>query len=133
MGWYRDYPNFPYGEGLELAGQYLSALPDASSTTVFSYYSRGCLSYFYPGNTISFRPYYIDGSHAEDLLNNLNASDYLVVYYANQGQMEKYRPFLNILSAVEPIHVIWMNGYEYVRIYKVDSLTPEIFKALADL
>jgi hypothetical protein len=133
MGWYRDYPNFPYGEGLELAGQFLSTLPDASNTTVFSYYSRGCLSYFYPGKTISFRPYYIDGSHADDLLSNLKASDYLVVYYATQGQAEKYRPFLNILSVVEPVHVIWMDGYEYVRIYKVDSLPPEVFKALADL
>jgi hypothetical protein len=56
-----------------------------------------------------------------------------VVYYATQGQAEKYRPFLNILSAVEPVHVIWMNGYEYVRIYNVDSLPPEVFKALADL
>lgn len=133
FGWYRDYPNFPHGEGLELAAQYLAQLPDAANTTVFSYYSRGCFSYFYPGESISFRPYYIDGAHAENLLENLHASDYLVVYYANQSQLEKYWPFLDILSAVEPVHVIWMNGYEYVRIYKVDSLPTEIFDALADL
>ena len=132
-GMYNNYPNFPYGEGLELAGQYLSQLPNAEDTTVFSYYSRGCLSYFHPGPSISFRPYYVDGAHAEDLLNNLRTSEYLVVYYANQSQLDKYRPFLNILSTVEPVHVIWLNGYEYVRIYQVDSFPPEIFEALAGL
>jgi hypothetical protein len=133
MGWYNEFPHFPYGEGLELAGQYLAGLPDAKDTTVFSYYSRGCLSYFYPGNTISFRPYYADGQHAEDLLNNLHASDYLVVYYANQGQLPQYQNFLKALSTVQPYHVIWLNGYEYVRIYKIDTFPPEVFKALANL
>jgi hypothetical protein len=133
MGWYRDFPHFPYGEGLELAAQYLAELPDAANETVFSYYGRGCFSYFYPGDTISFRPYYADGNHADDLLGNLRASDYLIVYYANQGQLAHYRSFLKVLSAVDPFHVIWMNGYEYVQIYKVDELPSEIFEALADL
>lgn len=132
-GWYSDYPQKPYGEALEIAAQYLSELPDAAESTAFVYYSRGCFSYFYPGKAISFRPYYIDGVHAEDLLNNLQASDYLVVYYANQIQMEKYHPFINILEAVEPLQVIWMDGYEYVRIYKVDTLTPDVLEALANL
>jgi hypothetical protein len=132
-GWYSDYPQKPYGEALEIAAQYLSELPDAAESTAFVYYSRGCFSYFYPGKAISFRPYYIDGEHAEDLLNNLQASDYLVVYYANQIQMEKYHPFINILEAVEPLQVIWMDGYEYVRIYKVDTLTPDVLEALANL
>lgn len=132
-GWYSEYPQKPYGEALETAAQYLAQQPGAADSTVFSYYSRGCFSYFYPGKTISFRPYYIDGLHAEDLLGNLHASDYLVIYYANQIQMEKYHPFINILATVEPFHVIWMDGYEYVRIYKVDTLPPEIFEALENL
>lgn len=132
-GWYQEYPQKPYGEALEIAADYLSTLPDASNSTAFVYYSRGCFSYFYPGRSVSFRPYYIDGEHTEDLMNNLNSSDYLVVYYANQVQFEKYHPFLNILSKSEPYHVIWLDGYEYVRIYKVDTLSPEILEALAGL
>lgn len=133
MGWYNDYPHFPYGEGLELAAQYLAELPDAKNTTVFSYYSRGCFSYYYPGKSISFRPYYADGEHATDLLANLNASDYLVVYYANQSQLSHYDNYLKVLSTVKPFHTISMNGYDYVHIYKVDQLPPEIFEALKDL
>ncbi len=132
-GWYREFPHFPYCEGLELAAQYLAELPDAKNTTVFAYYSRGCVSYYYPGPTISYRPYYSDGDHTEDLLNNLRASEYLVVYYANQGQLAHHLNFVNAMAKAEPFHVIWLNGYEYVRIYKVDDLQPEIFEALAHL
>lgn len=132
-GWYNEFPHFPYGEALEQAGQYLATLPNAENTTVFSYYSRGCVSYYYPGQVISFRPYYADGEHTTDLLRNLNESEYLVVYYANQGQLPHYQTFLKVLSTVEPFHVIWMNGYEYVRIYKIDDFSPEIFKAFENL
>lgn len=133
LGWYKDYPNFPYGEGLEHAAQYLAELPNSADTTVLSYYSRGCFSYYYPGRSVSFRPYYVDGDHAVDLLRNLEEADYLVVYYANQSQLDKYDAYLNILSTVEPVHVIWMNGYEYVQIYKIDTFSPEIIQELADL
>ncbi|MBL8063162.1 MAG: glycosyltransferase family 39 protein [Anaerolineales bacterium] len=133
MGWYNDFPQFPYGEALEQAADYLATLPGAEDATVLSYYSRGCFSYYYPGRSVSFRPYYVDGAHAEDLLNNIQAADYLVVYYGNQGRLESYYAYLRILEAVEPIHVIWMDGYEYVRIYDVNSLTPEIYEALANL
>lgn len=132
-GWYNEFPHFPYCEGLELAAHYLAELPDAENATVFSYYSRGCVSYYYPGPTISYRPYYSDGEHTEDLLTNLRASKYLIVYYANQGQLAHHQNFVNAMSKAKPFHVIWLNGYEYVRIYKVDDLGPEIYEALAHL
>lgn len=133
MGWYNEFPHFPMGEGLEIAAQYLAKLPDAENSTAFVYYPRGCFSYFYPGQTTAFRPYYVDGNHATDLLNYLTSADYLVVYYANQSQLSKYDAYLDILSNAEPIHEIWMNGYKYVQIYRVDSFSPEIFEALANL
>ncbi len=133
LGWHMEFPQFPYGEGLELAARHLAEMPNAADQTVFTYYSRGCFSYFYPGTSLGFRPYYVDGNHAEDLLGNLRASDYLIVYYANQGQLPHYRGYLEILSAVQPFHVIWVDGYEYIRIYKVDELPPEIFEALSNL
>lgn len=132
-GWFSEFPHFPYCEGLETAAHYLASLPDAENATVFSYYGRGCVSYYYPGPWISYRPYYSDGEHTEDLLNNLRASEYLVVYYANQGQLAHHKNFVDAMSKAEPFHVIWLNGYEYVRIYKVDDLGPEIYDALSNL
>lgn len=132
-GWYAEYPQKPYGEALETAAHYLAEMPDAANSTALVYYSRGCFSYYYPGKSVSFRPYYVDGEHATDLLSNIQSADYLVVYYANQVQLEKYDKYLDILSAVEPFHVIWMDGYEYVRIYKVDAFSPESIEALKNL
>lgn len=132
-GWFSEFPHFPYCEGLETAAHYLASLPDAENATVFSYYGRGCVSYYYLGPWISYRPYYSDGEHTEDLLNNLRASKYLVVYYANQGQLAHHKNFVDAMSKAEPFHVIWLNGYEYVRIYKVDDLGPEIYDALSNL
>jgi hypothetical protein len=133
LGMNRDFPQFPYGEGLELAAEYLSSLPDAAESTAFAYYHRGCFSYFYPGTATAFRPYYVDGQHAEDLLFHVRNADYIVVYYANQGQLEKYHAYLEVLAAAEPLHEIWMNGYRYVVIYKVDTLPESIFEALENL
>ncbi|RJP49946.1 MAG: phospholipid carrier-dependent glycosyltransferase [Anaerolineaceae bacterium] len=127
------YAQFPYGEGLELAAQYLAELPNAKESTALVYYSRGCFSYFYPGISTSFRPYYVDGEHAVDLLNFVQNADYIVVYYANQGRLEKYKAYLDILSTVEPMHEIWLDGYKYIQIYQVDSFPPGVFEALANL
>lgn len=127
------FPQFPYGEGLELAAQYLSSLPDASETSVLSYYGRGCFSYYYPGQTIFFRPFWIDGDHNTDLIDAIQSVDYLVVYQANQGAMEKYQPYLSILAATEPLHEIWLDDMQYVIIYRVEDLTQEQYAALGDL
>ena len=54
-------------------------------------------------------------------------------YYANQGQLAHHLNFVNAMAQAEPFHVVWLNGYEYVRIYKVDDLGPEIYEALANL
>jgi hypothetical protein len=129
----REFPLFPYGEGLELAGQYLAAQPNAKDATALVYYSRGCFSYFYSGTTIGFRPYYVDGLHARELLESVHSSDYIVVYYAVQGGIDKYGEFLDALSAVEPIHEIWLDGYKYVIIYQVDQIPEDVLQTFADL
>jgi hypothetical protein len=129
----KDFPLFAYGEGLELAGQYLAGLPNAKDSTALAYYSRGCFSYFYPGTTLGFRPYYVDGLHAEDLLRSIRSSDYVVVYYAVQGKIEKYREYIEALSSVNPIHEIWLDGRKYVIIYQVDQIPESVLDALANL
>ena len=128
-----EFPQFPYGEGLELAAQYLADLPDAKDATVLSYFGRGCFSFYYPGITGGFRPYWVDGSHNEDLLNAVQSVDYLVVYYAVQGQAGKYEKYLGILSTVQPLHEIWLDGMKYVIIYKVDDLPESVYEALSNL
>jgi 4-amino-4-deoxy-L-arabinose transferase-like glycosyltransferase len=129
-GMYSDFPQKPYGEGLELAAQYLAGLPNAKDSVALSYYARGCFSYFYPGETTRFKPYYVDAGHQKDLVKEIRAADYLVLYYANQGTLEKYAPLFEALSVVEPLKEIRMDGYKYAVIYDVNALPPSVFEAL---
>jgi hypothetical protein len=73
----------------------------------------------------------VDAGYEADLVNSVRSADYLVVYYASQGALDKYQPLLTILSAVKPIHEIWLDGYQYAVIYQVDTFSPEIFEAFA--
>ncbi len=129
-GLYSQFPQKPYGEGLELAGRYLADLPDAKDSTALVYYSRGCFSYFYPGETLRFKPYFADEGHEKELLREMRSADYLVLYYANQGKMERYARLFDALSTVIPLHEIWMDGYKYVVIYKVEDMPQTVFEAL---
>jgi len=129
-GLYARFPQKPYGEGLELAAQYLANLPGAEESSAMVYYARGCFSYFYPGETVRFKPYYADDGHEAELLHELRSVDYLVLYYANQGKMERYAPLFDALSAVPPLHEIWMDDYPYVMIYRVGDMPQSVFEAL---
>lgn len=114
-----DKPAFPYGEGLELAARYLASQPDAKDATALVYYSRGCFSYFYPGPVERFKPYFVDAGHESDLQNALDGADYLVLYYAIQGHLDKYQPLLDSLADQPPVKEIWLDGYKYAVIYKL--------------
>ncbi len=125
-----DQPAFAYGEGLELAAQYLSALPDAKKSVALVYYSRGCFSYYYPGPVERFKPYFVDAGHAADLKGALDGANYLVIYYAIQGHLDKYQPLLSALADVKPEKEIWLDGYKYAVIYRVDSFPPSVYQTL---
>jgi len=125
-----QFPQKPYGEGLELAAQYLGGLPNAKDSVALTYYARGCFSYFYPGETIRFKPYYVDAGYETEFVKAIHSADYLVLYYANQGASAKYAPLFEALSVVKPLHEIWMDGYKYVVIYEVNALPPSVFEAL---
>jgi hypothetical protein len=129
-GLYAQFPQKPYGEGLELAAQYMAGLPNAKNSVALVYYARGCFSYFYPGETTRFKPYYVDVGYEQELVNAVRSADYLVLYYANQGGLEKYKSLLETLSSIEPLHEIWMDGYKYVIIYEVSDIPLDVFEVL---
>ena len=111
-----------YGEGLELAAGYLANKPDAENTTVMSWYAYGPFSYYYPGKVKELWPH---GPWSRYKTRRLGQSEYLVIYYAQQQRRNAPATLLQILKKVEPEHVIWLNGIEYVHIYRVSDLPPE--------
>jgi hypothetical protein len=96
------------------------------------YLARGCFSYFYPGETERFKPYYVDDGHEQDLLNSIRSADYLVLYHATQGALEKYSQLLQALAVVQPIHEVWLDGYKYVVVYQVNTLPEGVYETMLD-
>ena len=119
-------PNYGYAEVLEQAAHYLAAKPNAQELSVTAWYGRS-FSYYFPGETVVFKP---TTSLNQDALDNLRATDYLVVYYAQQNRRDIPDGFIKIMEPATPEKVIWFNDIEYIRIYKVSDLPESVFTAL---
>jgi 4-amino-4-deoxy-L-arabinose transferase-like glycosyltransferase len=120
-------PNIGYGEGLELAGQYLSQKPNAEGLTAMSWYAVGPFSYFFKGKAY---PLLSADRMGREAIIELKNSDYLVIYYVNQKRRNIPANLLTGLEGATPEHVIWKDGVEYIRIYKVDELPDTVFTML---
>jgi len=101
-----------WGEGLDEAGRYLRAKPDAANLTVASWY-RSSFAYYFDGPTLSIKA---DPTPAEQAA--IDDADYAVIYI-HQWQRDLPPDLLTRLAALEPEHTISLNGLEYVRIYQL--------------
>lgn len=126
----RQNPSFGYGEGLELAAQYLAQKPNAANSSVVAFYGRGAFSFFYPGKTEQLKPVYADKENLPDLIRAVEGSQYIVLYYELEHERNSPANVMQALSGVRPEKSIWMNGIEYIRIYRVDALPSQFYAAL---
>ncbi|MBW8011847.1 MAG: phospholipid carrier-dependent glycosyltransferase [Chloroflexi bacterium] len=110
------------GEGLDQVGEYLNLKPGAESMRVLSWYSIGCLSYFFDGETN-----FINFTNQWDQQGLLADSDYLVTY-TNQWHRRLPEKLISTLEGIEPEHSIWINNIEYARIYDTNTLPQELFE-----
>ncbi len=104
-----------WGEGLDEAARYLNQKPQAGQLQVMTLYSTGCFSYYFRGHDRSFS--YEQDSSGEEW-QTFNASDYALVYIS-QRQRDLSAPILQRLTGFTPEKTIWLDGIEYVRIYKL--------------
>jgi 4-amino-4-deoxy-L-arabinose transferase-like glycosyltransferase len=125
-----ENPNFGYGEVLELAARYLAQKPGAAASTVIAFYGRGPFSFFYPGKTEQLKPVYADAENVPQLIQILHESKYIVLYYELEKDRNIPANVLRALGGVTPEHVIWLNGVEYIRIYRADNLSAQFYKTL---
>jgi len=105
-------PRFFYGEKMEEAAAYLAGKPDAADLTALVYFGRS-FSYYFPGETLLFKPILFE--EKTQLIENLQRSDYLVVY---SGLQER----LPLLKDLTPEHIITLNDRQYVEIYRVSDI-----------
>jgi hypothetical protein len=100
-----------WGEGLDEAAAYLKELPGGEEATVASWY-RSSFATYYDGPTLSIKA---DPTPAEQAA--VDNADYLVIYI-HQWQRDLPPALLARLRGQEPLHSVWINGLEYVRIYE---------------
>jgi hypothetical protein len=112
-----------YGEGLDLAAEYLSQKPDAENLTVMSWYS-GIPAYLFPGRTEHIKP---RSEWTMSSIQKLLRSDYLVIYHDSQLRRNQPEKLMLDIANVTPEHSISMFGTEYIRIYKVSELPESVF------
>jgi 4-amino-4-deoxy-L-arabinose transferase-like glycosyltransferase len=124
-------PSWGYGEGLDLAAAYLAQKPDAAKSTVVAFYGRGAFSYFYPGETEPLKPVYGDMENVPQLIQVVQKSKYIVLYYELEHQRDSPANVMRALADVSPEKSIWLNGIEYIRIYRVQDLSQHFYTALA--
>jgi hypothetical protein len=120
--------NLGYGEGLDLAAEYLNQKGDPEDLTVLAYWSEGPFSYFFRGRSYTLINNYYKPELKDLLLKDLYRSDYLVIYYQPQKNMRRIMNVVGALDPYQPEKVMRMNGIEYIRIYKIKDLPPEFFQ-----
>jgi hypothetical protein len=108
-----DVMQIGWGEGLDLAALYLNQKTNAENLVVSSWYGQGSFPFFFNGETIHIESKILAGNNWE----NINSSDYIITYI-HQWQRNLPEDLLAELATQKPEHTIWINGIEYVRIYK---------------
>jgi hypothetical protein len=126
----RQNSNAGYGEGLELAAEYLKAIPNAHQSTATVFYGRGCFSYFFPGKTEPLKPIYAEAGNVPQLRQVLHESEYLVIYYVLEKGRDSPANVMRALQGATPDKTIWLNDIEYVRIYRVGALPSNFYDQL---
>lgn len=121
---------FGYGEGYNIAADYLSAKPNSQDMRVYVYNGMGTFSYFFPGETLVFKRVYLIDESYQQVVEETKSSDYLVLYPVIQIQQPETEKLFTAFENVTPEKVILINDIDYVYIYRVSEIPESVFEAL---
>ena len=103
--------NTGYGVGLDQAAAYLDKKPGASGLTVMSANGLGSFSYYFSGRTVPMNELTLSDPQ---VVAYLKGTQYVVMDYYNQRR----RQHMIGLAGLKPEKSIWLNGVEFLRIYR---------------
>ena len=127
----KEAATYAYGEGYDQAADYLAQKPDAKNIRAYVYIGMGTFSYYFPGETLVLkRPNVLFGDFVT-ITEELRSSDYLVMYPIVRMKHPETEKILSELEGVvEPEKVIYINGLEYLHIYKVSDIPESVYGKL---
>ena len=106
-----------WGEGLNEAATYLRQVPGIQDRLIYSWYTLAFDWYSASYKILAEQIPFPSGS-SEHVQLTYDTADYIVVYI-NQWQRDIPGSLFDYLETKTPEHTIWIDGVEYVKIYKV--------------
>jgi len=107
-----------WGDGLNLAADYLRLQPNAEDLRILTWYGTGSFSYFwFTEDTIITLDTTWNDEYSAEYLN----ADYAIIY-TQQVQRNAPQPLLNFLQGQKPEQTIVINGVVYMWIYNLRDL-----------
>ncbi|HNH26438.1 MAG TPA: hypothetical protein PLR93_05425, partial [Anaerolineales bacterium] len=86
---------------------------------------------FFPGKTIVLKRANVLYGDFVTIIEELRSSDYLVLYpIVREKQPETEKILGELEGVVEPEKVIYINGLEYIQIYKVSDIPEAVYEKL---
>jgi hypothetical protein len=73
---------------------------------------------------------YANAENVPQLIQILHESKYIVIYYELEKERDVPANVMQALEGINPEQVIWLNGIEYIRIYRADNLSPHFYEVL---
>ena len=104
-----------WGEGLDQAARYINDKPNSDKIRVIAWYGSGPFLYFSDSRVRSLD---VDHPWSVDDWGEFNTSEYAVVYI-QQWQRNLPAEVLDRLRALTPEYSVWIDGLEYVRVYRI--------------
>ncbi|MDD2922571.1 MAG: hypothetical protein PHQ36_09835, partial [Anaerolineales bacterium] len=119
-----------YGEGLDQAAEYIAQKPNAKELRVIAYAARGCFSYFFAGQSDLLKIGFAENSLP--YIEGIQNADYLVLYPVREKNKPDDIELMRVLQNVKPERVIFIDGVEYVGIYKIADIPADVYRILAN-
>jgi hypothetical protein len=119
-----------YGEGFAEASDYLAQKPNAKEIRAYVYNGMGTFSFFFPGQTLVLKRVYVLKDEFDGVIEEMHSSDYLVLYPIVRQQQPETEKLFAALQGVQPEKIIYINGLEYIRIYKILDIPESVYDIL---
>lgn len=119
-----------YGEGMAEAADYLSQKPNAKEIRAYAYNGMGTFSFYFPGETLVFKRVYLVDKSFTSIAEEIQSSDYLVLYPIIREKQRETEKLFVAFEGVQPEKIIYINGLEYVTIYKVTEIPQNVYDIL---
>lgn len=119
-----------YGEGMAQAADYLSQKPGSTDMRVYAYNGMGTFSFFFSGETLVFKRVYLIENDFTTIADDMLSSDYLVLYPIVKKAQPETKKILGVLQDVPPEKTIFINGLEYIQIYRMMDIPEAVYEKL---